>query len=125
MKQIREWYDWTESDRAYFHRMLVETFGGELDPVYLESSLRRGALHIETFIVIGRRLPSDHDYRGLWSDKDHRLTIHSHDTLLDVARDFDADRFNAEADWESRSRIRARRLANRPLQPPSGAGTPS
>ena len=61
MKQIREWYDWTESDRAYFHRMLVETFGGELDPVYLESSLRRGALHIETFIVIGRRLPSDHD----------------------------------------------------------------
>jgi hypothetical protein len=109
LKQIREWYAWSESNRPYFHRMLLDTFGGELDPLYLEASLRRDELHIESFIVIGRRLASDRDYRGLWSDAEHRLTIHSHDTLLDVAAGFDADRFEAEAEWESRKRIRASR----------------
>lgn len=113
LKQIREWYEWTETYRAYFHRMLMETFRGELDPEYLASSLRRSTLNIESFIVIGRRLPTQRDYRGLWSDKDHNLTVHSHDTLLDVARDFDTDRFDAEAEWEAREWIqKARRGAS-------------
>lgn len=105
--QVKQWQNWIRLHRDGFVSELRKRLRNAVDPTSLYTWIYEKEATIESYIFIGRRQHIEgNDQRHILMTGEGNLTIHTYDTMLDLARDFDADHIEQLQEIETKQFIK-------------------